>query len=75
MSNKLYVAEDGSYGDAEGLVIIDTEHWPEKVLYWLDYATDARDILSLQKWAKGESMPLWVLIEEDEGDSYGYLEL
>lgn len=44
MSKRLFIAKDGSYGDADGLIIIDVEEWHEEDFERLDNAGDGSRI-------------------------------
>lgn len=38
---KTYFAADGTYGDAEGLLVVDTTDWDEDDWAAVDYTTDS----------------------------------
>ena len=37
---KTYFAEDGSYGDAENLVLLDTSNWTDKDWHEIEWSSD-----------------------------------
>ena len=41
MENVAYFASDGSYGDADGIVLIDTSNWGEREWEEIDGMTDS----------------------------------
>ena len=41
MQNVAYFASDGSYGDADGIVLIDTSNWTEREWEEIDGMTDS----------------------------------
>lgn len=61
MQNVAYFASDGSYGDAEGIVLIDTSEWTEDEWAEIDGMTDSERYdfaLALEYAAKMADAPV-----------------
>ena len=41
---KTYFALDGSYGDAEGMVVIDTSNWTDEQWYDIETSSDSERV-------------------------------
>lgn len=52
-NNDFYFAEDGSYGSADGITIVDTANWTDADWELIDFSTDSERAALAQKISDG----------------------